>query len=68
MLNLPEMQMNKPVLSDLLQSFQPVKIPDAIISGLQPVPLSGTIEYLYLGVFSFLEDVLNIGILLFFIY
>ncbi|KAJ0027301.1 hypothetical protein Pint_36585 [Pistacia integerrima] len=61
MLNLPDMQMNKPVLSDLLQSFQPVKIPDAIISGLQPTPLPGTIEYLYLGVFSFLEDVLNIA-------
>ncbi|KAL5805956.1 hypothetical protein ACOSQ4_028689 [Xanthoceras sorbifolium] len=61
MLNIPDIQMNKTVLSDLLQSFQPIKIPDSIISSIQPIPLPGTIEYFYLGAFSFLEGVLNIA-------
>lgn len=61
MLNLPEAQKDKSVLSDLLQSFQPIEIPASVISDIQPIPLPGTIDYLYLGAFSFLEGVLNIG-------
>ncbi|KAH9737271.1 Fanconi anemia group D2 protein [Citrus sinensis] len=61
MLNLPEAQKDKSVLSDLLQSFQPIEIPASVISDIQPIPLPGTIDYLYLGAFSFLEGVLNIA-------
>lgn len=61
MLSLPEVQKDKSFLSDLLQSFQPIEIPASVISDIQPIPLSGTIEYLYLGSFSFLEGVLNLG-------
>ncbi|KAH9737287.1 Fanconi anemia group D2 protein [Citrus sinensis] len=64
MLNLPEAQKDKSVLSDLLQSFQPIEIPASVISDIQPIPLPGTIDYLYLGAFSFLEGVLNIESLL----
>lgn len=63
MLDLLEIHMDKSVLSDLLQSFQPIEIPNSVISGTQPIPLPGTTEYLYLGAFSFLEGVLNIGML-----
>ncbi|KAJ4705684.1 Fanconi anemia group D2 protein [Melia azedarach] len=61
MLDLLEIHMDKSVLSDLLQSFQPIEIPNSVISGTQPIPLTGTTEYLYLGAFSFLEGVLNIA-------
>ncbi|KAF2308726.1 hypothetical protein GH714_014580 [Hevea brasiliensis] len=59
MLDLPEVQMGKAVLSDLLEAFQPSKISENVFSDIQPRPLPGTTEYLYLGVASFLEDVLN---------
>ncbi|KAK4833935.1 hypothetical protein QYF36_013666 [Acer negundo] len=61
MLNLPDIQMHKTFLLDLLQSFQPIKIPDSIISSIQPIPLPGTREYFYLGAFIFLEGVLSIA-------
>ncbi|KAK0584958.1 hypothetical protein LWI29_021372 [Acer saccharum] len=61
MLNLPDIQMHKTFLSDLLQSFQPIKIPDSIISSIQPIPLPGTREYCYLGAFIFLEGVFSIA-------
>ncbi|XP_020537844.1 Fanconi anemia group D2 protein homolog isoform X2 [Jatropha curcas] len=59
MLNLPEVQMEKAVISDLLEAFQPSKISKCVFSTIQPSPLPGTIEYLYLGAASFLEDVLD---------
>ncbi|TXG57764.1 hypothetical protein EZV62_015593 [Acer yangbiense] len=61
MLNLPDIQMHKTFLSDLLQSFQSIKIPDSIISSIQPIPLPGTREYFYLGAFIFLEGVFSIA-------
>lgn len=61
MLNLPDIQIHKTILSDLLQSFQPINITDSIFSSIQPVPLTGTVEYFYLGVFSFLDGVLIVG-------
>lgn len=63
MLNLPDIKMNKSVLSDLLEAFQPSKISESVFDGIQPSPSPGTIEYLYLGASSFIEDVLDIGII-----
>ncbi|KDP30138.1 hypothetical protein JCGZ_18133 [Jatropha curcas] len=51
--------MEKAVISDLLEAFQPSKISKCVFSTIQPSPLPGTIEYLYLGAASFLEDVLD---------
>ncbi|KAM3696898.1 hypothetical protein ACB094_06G074000 [Castanea mollissima] len=59
MLNLPAIQREKPVLSDLLEAFQPNKIPGSVLSDIQPNILPGTVEYLYLGAYSYLESVLN---------
>ncbi|GAV74416.1 hypothetical protein CFOL_v3_17896 [Cephalotus follicularis] len=61
LLNLPDVQMDRSILSDLLGAFQPVKVPDGAFSEIQPIPSPGTIEYLYLGVYSFVEGVLNIA-------
>ncbi|GAB4842861.1 hypothetical protein Ancab_012839 [Ancistrocladus abbreviatus] len=60
-ISLPETQMSKSFMFGLLEAFQPVDKPDNIISGFQPVPLSGTIEYSYCGAYSFLENVLEMG-------
>lgn len=62
MLNLPSIQREKAVLSDLLEAFQPIKILDSVLSDIQPNILPGTVEYLYLGAYSYIEGVLNIGI------
>ncbi|GMY31923.1 Fanconi anemia group D2 protein homolog isoform X1 [Fagus crenata] len=59
MLNLPAIQREKPVLSDLLEAFQPNKIPDSVLSDIQPNIFPGTVEYLYLGAYSYIESVLN---------
>ncbi|KAF9620306.1 hypothetical protein IFM89_011041 [Coptis chinensis] len=59
MLNLPDIKMNTPVLLDLLNAFQPVRIPDSLFSGIQPIPSPGNIDYMYCGIFSFLEGVLD---------
>ena len=61
MLNLPEVQRSKPVLSDLLEAFQPNKALDAGASDIQPCPSAGTIEYSYLGACSFVESILDAG-------
>ena len=61
MLNLPAIQREKSVLSDLLEAFQPNKIPDSVLSDI-PNILPGTVEYLYLGAYSYIESVLNTGI------
>ncbi|KAA8544885.1 hypothetical protein F0562_019717 [Nyssa sinensis] len=62
MLNLPDIQMEKLVLSDLLEAFQPAKILDCFFSCMQLIPSLGNIDYLYCGVYSFLEEVLDIVI------
>ncbi|XVE78448.1 hypothetical protein DITRI_Ditri13aG0146000 [Diplodiscus trichospermus] len=61
MLNVPEVQRSKPVLSDLLEAFQPNKTLDAGASDMQPCPSPGTIEYSYHGACSFVESILDAG-------
>lgn len=61
MLNLPDVQRGKLVLSDLLEAFQPSKALDASASDVQPCPSPGTLEYSYLGACSFVESVLDAG-------
>ncbi|KAF8413568.1 hypothetical protein HHK36_001559 [Tetracentron sinense] len=61
MLNLPYIQMDTPVLSDLLEAFQPIRIPNSLFSGIQPIPSPGNMDYLYCGVYSYLEGVLDIA-------
>ncbi|WCJ28680.1 hypothetical protein M5689_010363 [Euphorbia peplus] len=55
MLNLPEIQVEKGILSDLLQAFQLSKSETAVKRG----PTGWTIEDLYIGAFSFMEDGLH---------
>ncbi|KAK9168721.1 hypothetical protein Syun_000861 [Stephania yunnanensis] len=47
------------MLSALLEAFQPNCIPDVLLSENKAVP--GNIDYMYLGAFLFLEDVLETG-------
>ncbi|XP_042478961.1 Fanconi anemia group D2 protein homolog isoform X2 [Macadamia integrifolia] len=58
-LNLPDIQTDKAVLSDLLGAFQPVKVRYSLLSSIQPIPSPGNIDYLYCGAYSFLEDILE---------
>ncbi|XP_010247495.1 PREDICTED: Fanconi anemia group D2 protein [Nelumbo nucifera] len=60
MLKLPNIQMDSLVLSDLLEAFQPNKLPDSLLSKVQPISSPGNIDYLYCGAYSFLEGVLDI--------
>ncbi|PIA39633.1 hypothetical protein AQUCO_02600232v1 [Aquilegia coerulea] len=59
MLNLPDIKMNTPVLSDLLKAFQPMRVPDSAFTGIQPIPSPGNMDYLYCGVFLFMEGVMD---------
>ncbi|GMG98870.1 hypothetical protein Nepgr_000710 [Nepenthes gracilis] len=59
-LNLPDTMKNKSFVLDLLKDFQPVNRPDSILSDVQLILLSGTLDYLYCGAYSFLEDLLEI--------
>ena len=63
MLSLPDLllQTNLPILRDMLEAFQPIEKPDSFISALNPVPTVGSIDYLYCGVHSFLEGILETG-------
>lgn len=54
--------MNKAILLNLLEAFQPVKIPDDLFSGVQLKLSPGTAEYLYAGAYLYVESVLNEGI------
>ncbi|XP_062107055.1 uncharacterized protein LOC133818291 [Humulus lupulus] len=58
-INLPVIQMNKEILLYLLEAFQPGKIPDNFFSSMQLTLLPGTAEYLYVGVYLFVESVLD---------
>ncbi|KAF3445135.1 hypothetical protein FNV43_RR14828 [Rhamnella rubrinervis] len=58
-INLPDIRMDKTVLSYLLEAFQPVNIPDDIFSGMQLNLSPGTIEYQYFGAYLFVEGVLD---------
>ncbi|OMO97001.1 hypothetical protein CCACVL1_04714 [Corchorus capsularis] len=58
-INLPEVQRNISVLSDLLEAFQLNETLDAGASDVQPFPSPGTVEYSYLGACSYLESILH---------
>lgn len=55
--------MNKRNLLYLVEAFQPVNIPDQFSSGMQLKLSPGTAEYWYFGAYSFVESVLEEGIL-----
>ncbi|KAJ7964604.1 Fanconi anemia group D2 protein-like [Quillaja saponaria] len=60
MLNLPDIVTDKSVLSDLLEAFQSTNTPD-VSSGINANIEPGTLEYLLLGAFLFVEDILEIA-------
>lgn len=62
-LNLPDLYVkrNVSVIADLWKAFQPVRIAGDICSGITPFPSSGSMNYLYCGVYSYLEDLLSVG-------
>ncbi|XP_030456032.2 uncharacterized protein LOC115677111 [Syzygium oleosum] len=60
-LNIPDIQRDTTILSDLLCAFQPIEMPESNIWGMQPHPLPGSIEHLYCGAYSFLENILDIA-------
>lgn len=66
MLNLPDILTEKMLLSDLLESLQPLKVPDCTFSGMNMIPTSGSIDYLYIGAYSFLAEALDVGMLFIF--
>ncbi|KAK4379101.1 hypothetical protein RND71_000963 [Anisodus tanguticus] len=59
MLNIPDVQRDRSVLSDLLEAFQPISITDCFFQGMQLIPSPGDIGYLYAGAFSFVRDVFD---------
>lgn len=63
MLNLPDILTEKKLLSDLLESLQPLKVSECYFSGMNIIPLAGSIDYLYIGAYSFLEEALDVGML-----
>lgn len=63
MLNLPDILTEKLLLSDLLESLQPLKVPDCTFSGMNMIPTPGSIDYLYIGAYTFLAEALDVGML-----
>ncbi|KAK1374178.1 Fanconi anemia group D2 protein-like [Heracleum sosnowskyi] len=61
MLNLPDILTEKLLLSDLLESLQPLKVPNCTFSGMNMIPASGSIDYLYIGAYSFLAEALDVA-------
>ncbi|KAJ8573017.1 hypothetical protein K7X08_009528 [Anisodus acutangulus] len=59
MLNIPDVQRDRSVLSDLLEAFQPISITDCFFQGMQLIPSPGDVGYLYAGAFSFVRDVFD---------
>ncbi|RZC45948.1 hypothetical protein C5167_038896 [Papaver somniferum] len=58
MLKLPQMDMQ--LLLDLLEAFQPIGVPELVLS-INPLPSAGSIDYMYCGAYSFLEGVMDIA-------
>ncbi|XP_020679225.2 uncharacterized protein LOC110097284 isoform X2 [Dendrobium catenatum] len=56
-------QENLGILKDLLEAFQSTEVPCNFFSGLQQLPTPGSIDYMYCGVFSFLEGILEKSLL-----
>ncbi|KAJ4823344.1 hypothetical protein Tsubulata_040599 [Turnera subulata] len=61
MMNLPDIEMHKPVFSDLLQALQPSNISENVCSNSLRSPSPVTIDCLYLGAASFLENAFDIA-------
>ncbi|GFP99763.1 fanconi anemia group d2 protein homolog [Phtheirospermum japonicum] len=61
MLHLPDLLKEKTILSDLLQAFQPMEIPDCFFQGLQLIPSPGNMDYLYCGAYIFLGSVFDVA-------
>ncbi|KFK23117.1 hypothetical protein AALP_AAs49591U000300 [Arabis alpina] len=59
MLTLPGYETDKSLLQDLLEAFQPTENPVASFPDFQPFPSPGTKEYLFIGAYCFLEEILN---------
>ncbi|XP_010532525.1 PREDICTED: Fanconi anemia group D2 protein homolog isoform X2 [Tarenaya hassleriana] len=59
MLLLPVFQTDKSLQLNLLEAFQSTDMPTTSFPDIQPLPSPGTTEYLYLGVYSFFEEILN---------
>ncbi|KAL3629924.1 hypothetical protein CASFOL_026236 [Castilleja foliolosa] len=62
MLHLPDLLKEKTILSDLLQSFQPIEIPDCFFQNLQLIPSPGNMDYLYCGAYIFLGSVFDVAV------
>ncbi|KAI3939421.1 hypothetical protein MKW98_022289 [Papaver atlanticum] len=60
MLKLPDTQMDMQLLLDLLEAFQPIGVPELVLS-INPLPSAGSIDYMYCGAYSFLEGVMDIA-------
>lgn len=64
MLNIPNVQRDRSILSDLLEAFQPISISDCFFQGMQLIPSPGDIGYLYAGAYSFIGNIFDAGMLL----
>nr|GMC99589.1 Fanconi anemia group D2 protein homolog isoform X1 [Ipomoea batatas] len=64
MVNIPEIQMETAVLTDLLEAFQPTKIPDSFFLGMHHIPSPGNIDYLYSGSYYYLEELFSVEVVL----
>ena len=61
-MNLSDIQRDVNILADLLHAFQPSELPESNFLHMQPGLLPGSTEYLHCGAYTFLENVLNIGL------
>ncbi|XP_075073834.1 uncharacterized protein LOC107797636 isoform X2 [Nicotiana tabacum] len=59
MLNIPDVQRDRSVLSDLLEAFQPISMTDCFFEGMQLIPSPGDIGYLYAGAYSFVGTIFD---------
>ncbi|XP_071936752.1 uncharacterized protein [Coffea arabica] len=58
-LNLTNILNDKTALSDLLEAFQSINMPESFFQGMQLIPATGSIDYLYCGTYYFLEGVFD---------
>lgn len=63
MINIPDVLDDNSALSDLLVAFQPIEFPKCIFEGMKLIPPPGSIGYFYVGAYSFLEGIYNIGMI-----
>ncbi|PHT41056.1 hypothetical protein CQW23_19910 [Capsicum baccatum] len=58
-LNIPDVQRDRSVLSDLLEAFKPISISDCFFKGMQLIPSPGDMAYLYAGAYSFVGNIFD---------